>query len=264
VTEIDETMIRPSFGRKHYSSARERFFRPALINFFAREFPSLFGPVMREKLADELIGLFEELNPQAQRLKPGQVLWNALDKHTRGDSDNRRYVPVVLSLVTEEDVEELTNDVPCAQVSRNAIARIIREAYEQGGILSMRDVALLTLRRPTAASYMRITYEKQNDCLLPHTGRLHDMGSCITHKDTIIRKVVVEKKDPADVARECNHTQRAVDSYLRDYHRVKTLQQEGKDIDFIHLVTGLSRQLIKQYLDIIEQESKECLQRQMA
>lgn len=257
-------MIRPSFNRKHYSSARDRFFRPALINFFAREFPSLFGPVMREKLADELIGLFESLNPQAQRLKPGQMLWNALDKDTRGDSDNRRYVPVVLSLVTDEDVENLVNDVPRAQVSQNAIGRIIREAYEQGGILSMRDVALLTLRLPSAASYMRKAFEKREDCLLPHTGRLHDMGTCVSHKDTIIRKVIIEKKDPADVARECNHTQGGVDRYLRDYHRVKTLHQEAKDIDFIHLVTGLGRHLIKQYLDIIEQESEKCLQRQMA
>lgn len=257
-------MIRPSYNYKHYSSARDRFFRPALINFFAREFPSLFGPVMREKLADELIGLFEELNPQTQRLKPGQVLWNALDKHTRGDSDNRRYVPVVLSLVTEKDVEDLVNDLPRTQVTQNAVGRIVREAYAQGGILSMRDVGLLLLRSPSAASRRRKLFEQKNDCLLPHTGRLHDMGTCISHKEVIIRKVIIERKDPADVARECNHTQRAVDRYLHDYHRVKTLCQEDKDIDYIHLVTGLSRNLITQYLDIIEKESKECLQCQMA
>ena len=257
-------MIRPSYNRKHYSSARDRFFRPALINFFEREFPSLFGPVMREKLADELIGLFEDLNPQTQRLKPGQVLWNALDKHTRGDSDNRRYVPVVLSLVTEEDVQHLVNNLPRTLVTQNAIGRIVREAYEQGGILSMRDVGLLLLRLPSEASHLRIVFEKQNDCLLPHTGRLHDMGTCISHKDTIIHKVIIEKKDPADVARECNHTQGAVDRYLRDYHRVKTLYQEGKDIDYIHLVTGLGRHLIRQYVDIIEKDTKTCLQRQMA
>ena len=257
-------MIRPSYNRKHYCSARDRFFRPALINFFEREFPSLFGPVMREKLADELIGLFEKLNPQRQRLKLGQVLWNALDKHTRGDSENRRYVPVVLSLVTQDDVEALVNDLPRSQLTQNVVGRIIREAYEQGGILSMRDVALLILRRPSDASRLRIAFEKRNDCLLPHTGRLHDMGTCVSHKDRIIRKVIVEKKDPVDVARECNHTQGAVDRYLRDYHRVKTLYQEDRDIDYIHLVTGLGRHLIKQYVDIIEQEPKECLLRQMA
>ena len=254
--ENPDTMIKPSYNYKHYHSARERFFRPVLMNFFAREFPSLFGPVMREKLADELTALFEQLRPESRRLKPGQILWNALDKNTRGDSPNRKYVPVILSLVTEADVEELTNGASRRLITQNAVARIIREAYEQGGILSMRDVGLLILRHPSEASDIRQNYEAENDSLLPHTGRLHDMGTCISHKATIIHKIMVERKDPANVAKECNHTQPAVDRYLRDYHRVKTLEQENKDIDFIHLVTGLSRHLIRQYIEIIQKESK--------
>ncbi|MBE9541390.1 MAG: DUF1670 domain-containing protein, partial [Proteobacteria bacterium] len=145
--------------------------------------------------------------PEVKRIKPGQILWNALDINTRGDSPNRRYVPVVLSVITENDVEQLANGVPMSVVANNAIARMYKEAYEQGGILSTRDIGLLTLRSPSWVSKMRLNYEKEHDCLLPHTGLLHDMGSCISHKTTIIRKVLVEKKDPADVARECNHTQ---------------------------------------------------------
>ena len=67
-------MIKPSDSFKKYRAATERFFRPVLINFFAREFPQLFGPVMREKLSDELIRLFEQLRPESKRLAPGQVL----------------------------------------------------------------------------------------------------------------------------------------------------------------------------------------------
>jgi hypothetical protein len=73
--------------------------------------------------------------------------------------------------------------------------------------------------------------------MLPHTGALHDMGSSVSYKTTIIRKIILKKKDPADVARECNHTQAAVDRYLKDYHRVKTPQPLGLNLDFIHLAT---------------------------
>jgi hypothetical protein len=86
-----------------YRSAKARFLKPAIVNFFARECPKVFGPVLREKLADELIALFDALAADASSLKPGQILWNALDRRTRGDSPNRRYVPVVLTLVWEED-----------------------------------------------------------------------------------------------------------------------------------------------------------------
>ena len=93
-------MIKTPDSIKRYNAAKYRFFKPVVVNFFAREFPKLFGPVIRERLADELIDLFERLSPESTRIRPGQMLWNALDKNTRGDSPNRRYVPVVLSMIT--------------------------------------------------------------------------------------------------------------------------------------------------------------------
>ena len=244
-------MIKAPDSVKRYNAAKHRFLRPVLINFFAREFPKLFGPVMRERITDELIDLFEKTTPETNRIKPGQILWNALDKNTRGDSLNRRYVTVVLSVITENDVEQLANGVPMSVVANNAIARMYKEAYEQGGVLSTRDMGLLTLRSSSWVSQLRLKYEKDHDCLLPHTGLLHDMGSCISHKTTIIRKVLVEKKDPADVARECNHTQRAVDRYLKDFHRVKTAYKQNQDDDYVHIVTGIAKHVVKQYIEMI-------------
>lgn len=158
---------------------------------------------------------------------------------------------MVLSVITENDIEQLANGITMAVVANNAIARMIKEAYEQGGVLSSRDIGLLTLRTPSYASRKRLEYEKENQCLLPHTGLIHDMGSCISHKKTIIRKVIIEKKDPADVARECNHTQSAVDRYLKDFHRVKTAYQQNQDNDYVHIVTGIAKHVVKQYIEMI-------------
>jgi len=245
-------MIKAPDSVKRYNAAKQRFLRSVLINFFAREFPKLFGPIMRERIADELIDLFEKTTPQVKRIKPGQILWNALDKNTRGDSPNRRYVAVVLSVITEDDVKQLINGVSMSVVANNASARMMIEAYEQGAVLSSRDIGLLTLRTPSYVSRKRLEYEKEHQCLLPHTGLLHDMGSCISHKTTIIRKVIVEKKDPADVARECHHTQRAVDRYLKDFHRVKTAYKQNQDNDYVHIVTGIAKHVVKQYIEIID------------
>jgi hypothetical protein len=239
---------------KRYQSAKARFLKPVIAHFFAREFPRVFGPVIREKIADELIKLFEALAPETSRLKPGQLLWNALDKDTRGDSPKRRYVPVVLSVICEEDVAMLTQGVHMSKIMERSIVRMIREAYQQGGILSSRDIGLITLRQPSWASSLRKRFEARNGCTLPHTGALHDMGSTVSHKATIIRKVVIEKKDSAAVARECNHSQAAVDRYLTDYHRVKTLYHLNHDIEFIHLATQIAKHVIMQYIAMINLE----------
>lgn len=226
------------------------------MNFFARECPRFFGPILREKIADELVTLFELLSPETSRLKPGQILWNALDKNTRGDSPNRKYVPVILTIVSEEDVQLLVEGTLMSKITENAIARMIREAYSQGGILSSRDLGLITLRHPTTTSSIRKRFEKNHDCALPHTGALHDMGSSISHKSIIVRKVILEKKDPAAVAKETNHSQAAVDHYLKDYHRVKMLHNLNHDIEFINLATQIAKHVIIQYVDIIKNEKK--------
>lgn len=241
---------------KHYSSAKERFLKPIIMNFFRKEFPKLFGPIIRAKLADELVNLFERNYPERTRLKPGQLLWNALDKNTRGDSPNRKFVPVILSMVTPEDIQQLEKGIKPSVLAKNSVARIINEAYLQGGILSTRDIALLTLREISTISHIRSCYEKEHQVILPHTGALHDMGSTVTHKAAIINKVVIQKKDPSIAAKETNHSQRAVDRYLKDYNRVKTVYEQNQDITFIQLATGIAKHVVKQYIDILKNENE--------
>lgn len=233
---------------KMFNSAQQRFVEPELINFFQKAFPMVFGKLIAEKLAKSTIELLDKLRPERESLEIGQVLWNALHKNTRGDSPNRQFVPVVLTVVSKQDAFRLANGEHHARIAEEAIARMIREAYQQNGILSMRDIALLTLKPVPTVTKLRQNYEKINNVVLPHTGVLHDMGSCITHKKQIVFKVIVEKKDPTIVAFETNHSQKAVDNYLQNYNRVKTAFLANADINYIHIVTNISKNVIKQYL----------------
>ena len=247
-------MIKKPDTYNRYHSAQDRFIKSAFSNFFAREFPKLFGPVMRERLADELLTLVVALYPETKTaFSPDRC---------SGMHSIIPHEPLRLSEAMFRSSFQLLlrRTLPFGsgrsydQITRRAVARIIQEAYQQGGILSNRDVGLLVLKDPSTASDMRIDYEKKNNCVLPHAGLLHDMGSGVSHKALILRKIILEKKDPADVARETSHSQRAVDRYLMDYHRVKVAYTHNPDIDYVHLVTNLSKHLINQYLDIINHE----------
>jgi hypothetical protein len=227
-----------------------------ITHFLVHELRYL-GPVTAANVADELIRLFEENVPQKDLLKHGQMLWNALDKNTRGDSPKRKYKTVVLSVVTDKEITLYEQNKPIKEIRKQIIARMIKEAYEQGGILSTRDVGLIMSTAWTRISIERIEYEKENKTVLPHTGVLHDMGSTITHKDIIVYKHVVEKKPTNLVALETNHSQRAVDHYICDYNRVKTLIEDNKNLEFIHMATKIAKPVIKQYQAIFNQYIKE-------
>lgn len=249
-------MIPKSTYLKKYQAAHDRFLRPAIINFFEREFGGFFGPVVRENITDALLELFESLCPESTRLKPGQLVWNALDKKTRADWSNRRYVPVILSLVTDEDISLFENGASVPSIRKNVMARMFREAYQQGAVLSTRDMSLLLVTDGGYLSQLRIAYEKEHRTILPHTGVLHDMGTTITHKQLIVHKHIVEKKDPAVIARETNHSQLAVDKYIKDYYRVKTLVKDNKNVEFIHHTTNIAKHVINQYMKIINKDVK--------
>jgi hypothetical protein len=250
-------MLPISRESKHYSSAHKRFLKPAIENFFKTEFTKSFGPNVRSFIADELIKIFQENNRDINSLKPGQVLWNAVHKETKSGAHNMKLVPVILTLVNNDDISKLENGLKIPEHRQNVVARMLEEAYSQNALLSMRDVSLLLSIPDSCATINRKKYEKKHNVHLPHPGNLQDMGSCITHKYQIIYKCVVEKKDPIIAAKETNHTVMAVDRYLKDFNRVKTLYLDDKDENYIHIVTKLSLNLIAQYVNIINQYVKE-------
>ncbi len=250
-------MLRKSDTYHRYHSAHDRFTKPIIEDFFSKEFPNTFGPNIRSTIADELIAIFNANNRETQTIKPGQILWNAVHKDTRADSRNRKLVPVVLTIVADEDILSLEKKKAISENRQRVIARITQEAFDQGALLSMRDIGLLLASDTWIISADRKKYELRNSCSLPQTGTLHDMGSCITHKYQIVYKYVVEKKDPIIIAKETNHTLKAVDHYLKDYNRVKLLCQDNKPPEYIKAATALPIHVIKQYVDIINQYVKE-------
>ena len=82
-------MIKPPDCFKHYHSAKQRFLKGLLLNFFDRELPKLFGPTLRQKLADEIIKLVVTAMPEKEHVQPGQIVWNAIDLRTRSASTRR-------------------------------------------------------------------------------------------------------------------------------------------------------------------------------
>lgn len=249
-------MIAPPQPRKHFGSAQKRFLQSSIESFLDREFPRTFGPVIRQKVAEKIVDLVDQQLPTKEHLRPGQCIWNAVSITTRPDSPNRRLVPVILTLVDSSDVEQLACGTPMSVIAQQSIARICREAFEQGALLSMRDIGLLVWRKNSSISAMRKKWEADQQTVLPHVGTIQDFGTCISHKAAIIRKVVYEGKDPRRAADETKHSQRAVDRYVKDFHRVRTCYDHMPNIEFITRTTGLSRHLVNQYVKMIKENEK--------
>ncbi len=242
----------PSRNQKQYQSAHRRLLSASIGQFFETNFPRWFGPEIRQRVAQQLLDLIETACPALTALRPGQCVWQAVAIDTRADSAKLRLIPVILTLVDEDDITRLAAGESRSTIKQAATARVLDEAYQQGALLSMRDLGLLTWHAEGQITQYRQAWETAHGRPLPHPGNLQDMGTCITHKTAIVTKTVYEKKDPRQVVRETHHTQTAVDRYLRDFYRVRTCYEQTPDQDFICQVTGMSPHLVTQYLNIIQ------------
>ena len=131
------------------------------------------------------------------------------------------------------------------------MARLVKSAYEQGGLLSGAELSVLLNRSlGTIGRYLRI-YHQRNQDILPTKGMILDQGSKPTHKASIIN--LYEQGYPeVDIARITNHSIEAVGRYIKSYKNVKLLMEKGFNLMETVRVSGMGRSTILQYKELVE------------
>jgi hypothetical protein len=241
-----------------YDASKRKTFRSSLCHLLQTEFPGVFGPAVTRLFADKIDALYERFHPPRSRLKAGQVFWAAvaIDDPPNRDKriENTRLVPVILDLVTVQDID---NTMQCgrhhAQIRHDKILRLFRQAYEQGGVLSYADVSLLVHVGLNTISQVVLAEQEATGLPVPCRGTIHDMGRSVTHKAIICYKRLVEKKSTSQVAQETFHSAEEVEHYVQTCRRVQLCHDSGMGPDEIAQATGHSRLLVREYVDLIEE-----------
>ncbi|MBW2087222.1 MAG: DUF1670 domain-containing protein [Deltaproteobacteria bacterium] len=232
----------------------KRTFRSALIELFEREYKLIGSHKVIELIADDICQLRDEFYPRTGEAY-GNVSWVTTSVENKKPKLGQRVedyknVRLSLPLVSEEDLKML-GSVSSAKRDKAKIVRLINSAYEQGGLLTVEELALLINRSVLSVSKRINEYQQEHQVILPIKGNKLDIGPGITHKRIILE--LYEKKVAApDIARQVNHSQEAVDRYIKDYERVKFLVRRGMDITEISHLTGRGKQVIKQYVKILQ------------
>lgn len=240
-----------------YTPVEQKTFASAVRSFILKEFPHLGGPMIVDLFVKKLNSLVEEFYPPLKHLKMGQLLWFAVareEKHSYGKSmDKTRIVPVVLTLVSPQDVGRLKEGVSLVEIRKEVKARLYREAYEQGGVLTEPDLSVILWASLATVSKHTLAYEEENGCVLPRRGTVHDIGRSVSHKSLICKKRRLDGKSTSEVARETDHTNESVDRYTLSLDRVEFCTKIGLSVETASFVTGLSKNLVIEYRDVAEE-----------
>lgn len=237
---------------------------PAMLDtFFAENCPNLGGALTRRPIVEAIMRLVDECLPPTERLRPGQMVWLAVDEHETagyGKSIERcRLKPVVMDLIHGGDIEDYIAGVSKMERQTKVAVRLFMQAKEQGGVLSLADAAaMMRLSAPTISKYVR-GYEEQHQTVIPRRGTIHDMGPTLTHKRIICQKHCAEGKTIEQTAMETHHSPEAVIRYVGDFRRVQACLLAKWTPEQTAFATGLSLRLVGEYLELLNEDKDENL-----
>lgn len=240
-----------------------------LVHKFLTEYGYDHGPIIARAIVDDILAAIERCYPE--RVPPKTVTWLAVRVEKRGRRKGisvTDLVPVQLKMYTESEVDLLTDPaLRKKQRARRAFnqARFARwcfEAREQGGVLTLLDLSLLSGLSTIYASRVLREYEEKTGEIVPTRGTVHDMGPAVTHKREIVRRWL-RHQSPVRIARETKHAQASVDRYIGDYQRVRLLAQKVP-VEEVPALTGLSAAVVAQYVELLQQYEPDLVLNQRA
>lgn len=236
----------------------KRSLKQQLLTKFLNEYGYERGPVVAAAIVDDLLALIDQL--YTDQLPPRHLNWPAVPIHngSNGKSpDIQQLVTIRLQMVSDQEVALLNDHKLLGQqaakrtFNQHRFARWCQEAYQQGGVLSLFDLSLLSGLSEAQVGYLIRQYEQDQHLTLPLRGTVHDVGPSVSHKAEVIRRFL-RGQSPAEIARDLNHTQPAVDTYIKDYEVTRKLVQKFPLAE-IPVLSRRSASLVKEHIKLIRQ-----------
>jgi hypothetical protein len=225
---------------------------------FINEYGYERGPVVAAAIVADILTLIEQ--GYSEYLPPGHINWLATpikNGRTGKSPDIHQLVTVRLQMVTDPEVALLNDQKLLGQqaakraFNQHRFARWCQEAYAQGGVLTQFDLSLLSGLGESQVGNLLRQYQQEHQITLPTRGTVHDIGPAVSHKAEVIRRFL-RGQSPAGIAHDLNHTQQAVDIYIKDYEVTRKLIQKFP-LKEIPALSRRSLSLVKEHVKLIQQ-----------
>ncbi|MBA7714253.1 hypothetical protein ES703_123270 [subsurface metagenome] len=182
-------------------------------------------------------------------LQPGQMIWQAISEHEPPGKPLREclFKRTRLTIVSiEEDIEVLRQYGHSAKRGQQ-ILRMTQEALDQGALLTQEDLAiLLDCDIKTVRTDIK-RYQQKYDVVIPTRGNKKDIGPGLTHRERTV-ELFIQGKDTVAIARDLNHSLKAIERYTQTFCRVVYCQAQLHNTLKTALVVGISVAAVNRYL----------------
>jgi hypothetical protein len=184
-------------------------------------------------------------------MKPGQILFEvvSIENGAQKKLSECKMLSVVLTLDAGEDDLNVKEKYGVQGLRRHRLERVVNEAFQQGGLLTVEDIANRLLNCGERTLCRDIKALKEQGVVLPLRSTIRDMGKSVTHRALIVKQWL-SGKEYSEIARSTHHSIEAVSNYVDKFKRVVCLAKNNYEIKTIAFLVKLSPSLTQEYYDL--------------
>lgn len=212
------------------------------------------SPFEAEAVLDTVYKVFGHYFETCGHLKNGQILFQVVSKEN-GPSvslSDCKQLTVTLTLDAGEEDLKVKEKQGITALRRHRIERVCHEAFQQGGLLTVEDLASRLFNCGERTISRDLAFFNKKDIFIPLRSSVKDMGRAISHRVQIVKKWLMGQ-EYTEVGRSTCHSVFSVGNYVDKFKRVITLYNEGFEIHSIAFIAKVSSPVVTEYLKIYKE-----------
>jgi hypothetical protein len=181
-------------------------------------------------------------------LKPGQAMFTvcSIENSPSVPLAKCQHITVVLTLDDVNEDLSIREQSGVIALRRHRIQRVCTEAFQQGGVLTVEDLANRILNCGERTICRDLMHLRKKNIIVPLRSTIKDMGRTLSHR-TMIVKQWLQGKEYSEISRMTYHSIPSVQNYIDKFKRVIALAEEHYDVHTIAFLVKISSSLVEEY-----------------
>jgi hypothetical protein len=138
-----------------------------------------------------------------------------------------------------------------AALRRHRMQRMAVEAFQQGGLLTLEDLANRLFNCGQRTLSRDLEALRREGVVLPLRSTIKDMGRSICHRSVIVEQWL-QGKEYSEIARNTHHSVPSVENYISKFKRVVALLENGHEVNTIAFLVKVSASLVGSYRQLYQ------------
>ena len=184
-------------------------------------------------------------------LKPGQMRFQIVSTKNGPQVPLAKCEQITITLTFDagEDDLKVKEESGTVALRRRRIERVCFEAFDQGGLLTVEDLANRLFNCGERTICRDLAFFRKQGTFIPLRSTVKDMGRTLSHRIPIVKQWL-QGKEYTEVAQNTCHSVRAVRNYIEKFKRVIALSQNDFDLNTISFLAKVAIPVVSIYLEL--------------